>query len=171
MRSSAPAPQHSGVRSNTHADRHRGVALIVGLILLLLMTLLAIIAMTRATTELMMAANEQYRRRASQAASAAIEDAIARIGTVIPARGSTVTRGPRALVDGSLERFSSATSFAGIEKPLFSGSADKFAALHYTIDGVGTSARGARDEQTQGIVIIAPLTAVADFNQLEHGLP
>ena len=93
-----------------------GVALIAGLLVLLLMTLLALIVMVRTSTELMMAASEQYRRRASQSASAAIEDGIARIGSVPAFKGVAITRGPAALVDGSLERYTSTSTFLGTEE-------------------------------------------------------
>jgi len=153
------------------AESHRGVALIVALTLLLLMTVFALVAATRSTTELLMAANEQYRRRASQAASAAVEDAIAHIGEASPNGAARAVRGPLRLADGGLENFSSTTSFAGTGAPLLAGSVDRFVAYHYAITGVGTSARAARDVQTQGIAVISPINAVADFHRTEGGLP
>lgn len=151
--------------------RHRGVVLIVGLLLLLLMTLLALVVMLRTSTEVMMAASEQYRRRASQAASAAIEDGIAAIGLVPAIKAAPVSRGPSALADGSLERFSSRTQFIGREAIVPGSSIGAFGAADYLIEGIGTSARAAVDSQTQTISVISPTNGVSDFTRIAGGLP
>src|SRR5262249_37177140 len=64
----------------------RGAALVIVLALLTILGLLAVTSMSMGAAELAMAGNEQYRRAASDAASAGIELAIARVGaeTAIP---------------------------------------------------------------------------------------
>ena len=151
--------------------RDRGFVLIVGLLVLLLMTLLALVVMMRTSTELMMAASEQYRRRATQAASAAIEDAIAQIASVPAVRGASVMRGPSPLADDSLERFSSRTAYIGREALIPGSSEGLFDAIDYVIQGFGTSARSAQDAQTQGLAIVAPTNGVSSFTRISGGLP
>ena len=151
--------------------RNQGVVLIVGLLVLLLMTLLALVAMMRSSTELMIAASEQYRRRASQAGSAAIEDAIAKIGSVPAAPGTPVTRGPAPLAEGTLERLSSHSEYVGRETLVPGASIGAFGALDYIVRGFGTSARAAQDIETQGLVVIAPTNGVSSFTRIASGLP
>ncbi len=58
------------------ANRQRGAALVVGLVLLVVVTVLAISGMNTATTELAMARNDQNFENAFQAAETGIEQAL-----------------------------------------------------------------------------------------------
>jgi hypothetical protein len=108
-----------------------GAALAVALILLVVLTLLAVSGMGMATAELAMAGNEQLRRRASDAASAALETALA-------------------------DPTGAEWRYLGDEAVLPRFSAEKFVGRHYVIERVGEAPRGARDVQVQGVLVIAP---------------
>lgn len=152
--------------------RERGAALVIGLILLLILTLLAVAGMNTASTELVMAGNEQYRRNATLAASAGVERAISRIGTVTTAVGAPPVVLPSTPMEGSeTDRYSASTRFVGVERGLPQSSTDKFVGLHYVIESTGTSARNARDRQVQGLFVVAgPGAGETTFGQLGSGL-
>jgi type IV pilus assembly protein PilX len=161
-------------------SRQQGAALVVGLMLLLILTLLAVTGMNTATTELVMAGNEQYRNNASHAASTGIEEAIPAIGTVPTTVGaapvsvpSTPMPGsdPAAVVAHTADTYSTSTQYAGEETGLPQSSANKFVGLHYVITSTGTSARGAKDVQSQGLMVVAPAgSSGADYGRLGKGL-
>jgi hypothetical protein len=134
----------------TRAGSQRGAALAVALILLVILTLLAVSGMSLATAELAMAGNEQLRRRAADAASAGIERAIERLGTlpVIP---------NEMHLDGVTLRY------VGNESTLPGFSAEKFAGRHFLIESIGTAPRGARDVQRQGVLVIGTSGGVVEF--------
>jgi Tfp pilus assembly protein PilX len=111
--------------------RQTGAALAVALVLLVVLTLLAVSGMGMATAELAMAGNEQLRRRASDAASAALE---------------------RALADPTRAEW----RYVGDEAVLPRFSAEKFVGRHYVIERVAEAPRGARDVQVQGVLVISP---------------
>lgn len=123
-----------------------GAALAVALILLMILTLLAVSGMGMATAELVMAGNEQLRRRASDAASAGIEHALARISSLSRIPDET------GFADGG---YSVAVRYAGQEVSLPGFSAEKFVGRHYVLESMGTAPRGARDTQLQGILVIS----------------
>jgi type IV pilus assembly protein PilX len=159
-----------------HARRQRqhGAALVVALIMLLILTILALTGMSTATTELTMAGNDQFRHNAAQAATAGIELAIADVGRVATTPGATVKLADAALVaDSTTDRYTTTARFIGDESGLPQSSAGKFIGLHYVIDSAGTSARNARDLQTQGVMVVAPSGGAGSnsFSQLGTGLP
>jgi type IV pilus assembly protein PilX len=136
--------------------QQRGAALAIALILLLVLTILAFTGMTTATTELTMSGNEQYRRNATQAAAAGIEQAISRLGAVSTAAGAAATVvAPAAVAGSATDRVGTSSRYLGDEAGLPQSSADKFLGLHFEIESTGTSARNARDAQTQGVMVIA----------------
>jgi PilX N-terminal len=138
----------------------RGVALVIVLILLAILTMLAIAGASTATAELVMAGNEQYREHAADAASAGIEQAIARLG---PASGpETFTR----VTNG----YTAVAHYLGDESSLPQWSAEKFIGRHYAIDSTGRSLRGAVDAQTQGVLIVVPTAGTDTFNRIGSGL-
>ena len=133
----------------------RGAALVIGLLLLMVLTLLAITGMTTSTTELVMAGNEQYRTNAAQAASAGIEQAIARIAGVPTSLAAGPTfLGPTAVEGSTTDFYSTQSRYVGKESGLPQSSADKFVGLHYVIDSAGTSSRNARDAQVLGLFVV-----------------
>jgi type IV pilus assembly protein PilX len=158
-------------------SRQQGAALVVGLMLLLILTLLAVTGMNTATTELVMAGNEQYRNNASRAASTGIEEAIPGIGAVPTAVGAGPATVASTPVPGSdpaavvADTYSTSTQYVGEEMGLPQSSANKFVGLHYVITSTGTSARGAKDVQSQGLMVVAPAgSSGADYGRLGKGL-
>jgi type IV pilus assembly protein PilX len=160
-------------------QRHRqaGAALVIGLILLLILTILAVAGMSTAATELFMAGNEQSRKSASQAAAAGIEEAIAGIGMVpTTLGGNPVVQGP-VPVPGTdpaaafANQFQTSTWYVGTEQGLPQSSTNRFVGLHYVIRSTGTSSRNATDQQTQGVLVVAPGGGSANgFGQIGSGL-
>jgi type IV pilus assembly protein PilX len=134
--------------------RERGAALVIGLIMLLILTILAFTGVNTATTELAMASNEQFRRNAAEASAAGVEESIASLGLVGTTAGATATLPEAALGDDDVTTYASITRYVGDETNLPQSSADKFIGLHYEIESTGTSARNARDVQTQGVMVI-----------------
>jgi Tfp pilus assembly protein PilX len=143
------------MRTNIVA-KQRGAALVIGLLLLLVLTVLAVTGMSTATTELVMAGNEQYHKSAVQAASAGVEQAVAKIGSVPTVPGAAPTMIPETAVSGSTtDTYSTETRYIGEEVGLPQSSADKFVGLHYVIKSIGSSARNASDTQIQGVFVVA----------------
>jgi type IV pilus assembly protein PilX len=158
----------------SHPTRQRGAALAIGLILLVVLTLLAFTGMNAATTELFMAGNEQHRKSASHASAAGIEQAIADLRNVPTATGAA----PRALagqlrVDSVHETYATESSYIGDETGLPQSSVDKFVGMHFEIRSTGSASRGARDEQVQGVLVVATQRAgeAASFGRTGGGLP
>jgi Tfp pilus assembly protein PilX len=149
----------------------RGAALVVGLIMLLILTILAFTGVNTAITELAMANNEQFRRNAADASAAGVEQAIAAIGTVGTTAGATASVAPTVLGNDATE-YSAVMRYVGDETGLPQSSADKFIGLHYEIESTGTSARNARDVQTQGVMIVASAGGAGNesFSQIGGGL-
>jgi Tfp pilus assembly protein PilX len=136
----------------------RGAVLVIVLALLTILGLLAVTSMSMGAAELAMAGNEQYRRAASDAASAGIELAIARLGaeTILPAsfgvQVSTLTGDATASV-----------RYAGREA-LPEVSLERIAAHHYSIESSGSAARQAHDTQIQGVLVLAVNGAIIDYS-------
>jgi hypothetical protein len=162
------------MKSDLHLRRYRraqcGVALVVGLLILLVLTLLATAGMSIATLEVAMAGNEQLRESAALAAESGIELAVARISNVAPVP-SSVMRVPRTAteLDGSSFR-EVETRFAATETNLPASSAEKLVGHHYEIKSIGTAARGARDMQVQGVMIIRPAPSASELQGIGSGL-
>lgn len=152
--------------------RHGGAALVIALVLLLVLTILAFTGLNTAVTETAMANNEQFRRSAVQAASGGIEDAIANLGAVETTRGSPpVASGWRNVGNSPVNRYSTQSRYLGDERNLPQSSTDKFIGLHFSIDSEGRSLRNARDQQTQGVFVVAATGGGdSDFGQIGTGL-
>jgi len=150
-----------------------GAALVIGLVLLVILTLLALTGMNTATTELAMAGNEQFRRNAALAANTGIEQAIAGIGAVPVIKGAAPTVVAPTLVTGTEnDRYETSTRYVDDETGLPQNSADKFIGYHYVIESTGTAARNARDQQEQGVFVVASAGgANAPLGQIGTGLP
>lgn len=154
------------------APRQVGAALVIALVLLLILTILAFTGLNTSITESTMANNEQFRHGASQAAEGGIEAAIANLANVPTVRGAPpLNSGWRNLSQSSAEQYSSTTRFLGVETNLPQSSTDKFIGLHYSIDTDGRGPRNARDQQTQGVLVVASTGgANGDFGQIGTGL-
>jgi Tfp pilus assembly protein PilX len=151
--------------------RHRGVALVVVLLLLLVLTLLATTGMSLSTAEWVMAGNEQFHRRASDASAAGIEEAIARLAASAAAQGSEpISMGPVSVGPLGADEYTSTTRYVGDEAALTQSSADKFVGRHHEIESTGTSARNARDVQTQGVMVVSAANGVTSVEQIGTGL-
>lgn len=163
------------MRAPLHARRRqRGAALIIGLILLMVLTILAFASVNTATTELAMSGNEQFRQKAAQAASAGIETAIPDLGDVSTVPGSAPLVSALTAVPGQPEdRFQTRSRFIGEERGLPQSSADRFVGYQFEIESTGTSARNARDVQTQGVMVVVNAGSSggeANFGRLGGGL-
>jgi hypothetical protein len=169
-----------GVRSRRRAvgcgSGSAGAALLIALLLLLILTLLATAGMRMSIAELWMAGNEQYRRKASDAASAGIEVAIARVSAGVvavngAAVGSRVAQvGPAAVGDPSSETYTASVLYTGKEASLPGSSAEKLTGEHVEIVSAGTSVRGARDVQVQGLMVVSPTSEVKTLHRIGTGL-
>jgi type II secretory pathway pseudopilin PulG len=150
----------------------RGAALVIALVLLMVLTILAFTGLNTSITEIAMANNEQFRRSAAQSAADGIEGAIASLGAVPTTRDSPpVESGWRNVAGSAVNRYDTRSRFLGEEHNLPQSSADKFVGLHYSIDSEGQSARKARDQQTQGVFVVAATgSGNGDFGQIGTGL-
>ena len=146
----------------------RGVALVIVLVLLAILTMLVVASAGTATAELAMAGNEQYREHASDAASTGIEQALA----ILPATptGIAIGAGPTAVPGSSMDSYTTSTRFVGEERGLPQSSAEKLIGYHYVIESSGVSLRGAVDEQTQGVMVVAPAGGTATYTREGTGL-
>jgi type II secretory pathway pseudopilin PulG len=163
-------------KPNQLSSRQRGgqsgAALVIALVLLMVLTILAFTGLNTSITEIAMANNEQFRRSAAQSAADGIEGAIANLATVPTTRNSPpVESGWRNIADSTVNRYNTRSRYLGEERNLPQSSADKFVGLHYSIDSEGQSARKARDQQTQGVFVVAATGGGnEDFGQLGTGL-
>lgn len=140
------------------ARTSRGSALAIAMILLAILSLLAVAGMSMSTAEMAMAGNEQFHRLASDAASAGIETAIARLRT--GAVAGEVTS----------DVFVAAVRYMGDESSLPQSSAGKLVGQHFEIESTGDSGRGARDVQAQGVMVITSSSGVTTYGQIGDGL-
>jgi hypothetical protein len=167
------------------AHRQSGAVLAIGLVLLLILTVLATAGMQAATVELQLAGNAQHQQRAFRAAEAGIEQAIAAGAFTIdpaatagrydstvpeprpmPGTGTPIDACTSPLTDtgGRCEyflRFDHATGVTPVPGT-DPGSDTGLGAYHFVIDAIGSAARGARSEQTQGLYLVGPAALVAD---------
>ena len=140
------------------ADRQRGAALVIGLILLMVMTLLAVSGMNTATLELTMAGNTQFSENAFEAAETGIQRAIVagNFNTLAP-----VTVGPVAVPTGTVTTVTAFVTETAPPPPppgvpgIFSmGSA--VSAYHFTINSQAAAQRGASSTHMQGFYRVGP---------------
>lgn len=130
--------RHSG------SHRHRGSALVVGLLLLALVSLLALAAAAAAHVELQLARNDWFRENASSAASAGIESAILRIVTSSDPVNTVELRGDLPGTHGTfVARIRDLGRDAAIPQEPGAG----LAAALYEIVATGEAPRGAYDRQ------------------------
>jgi hypothetical protein len=141
---------------------HRGLALVIALIVLTVLSLLALSAMQRASTELLMAGNEQYRLAASAAAGAGIEQGIAQIRQLTTAQAppAAATSAP-TFFGSSGASFRSSIHRRGEASILPGSSAEKFRAIDFEIESSATAPRGATDTQLQGVRLLQSLSGAA----------
>jgi Tfp pilus assembly protein PilX len=137
----------------------RGVALIIVLVLLAILTMLIIAGAGTAVAELTMAGNEQHHQLAANAASDGIEQALGRLQSNPPA--------PTA---GSTSVGVATIRYVGAETGLPQSSAEKLEGHHYVVESRGSSLRGAVDQQTQGVLIVVPLSGVSTVTRIGNGL-
>jgi type II secretory pathway component PulK len=150
-------------------SRARGAALVIALLLLVVLTLLAISGMRMSIAELWMAGHEQFHRRASDAASAGIEASIARIQAG-GAAGAVQTGGAFAFGEPPTDSYTVSIRQTGRETSLPGSSVGKFSGEHFEIESVGTSSRGARDVQVQGVMVVSSANGVTTFGGVGAGL-
>ena len=138
----------------TAPARHRGAALVIGLILLVILTLLAITGMNTASTELVMAGNEQYRQHAFQASETGIEQAITVLPTVPQTAAPTVV--PNTAVTGApTDLYTTSSQYMGDDLSIPGYSAGKYVGLHYQITSTGsTTIRNASAVHRQGAFVV-----------------
>jgi len=149
----------------------RGVALVIVLVLLAILTMLVMASAGTATAELVMAGNEQYREHASDAAAAGIEQAMVRLrSTSGEPTSASITAGPVTTPGSATDSYTTTTRYIGDETSLPQSSAGKLIGYHYVIQSVGNAPRGAVDEQTQGVLIIAPTAGADMFHRIGRGL-
>jgi hypothetical protein len=162
-------PAHPSI---TQRSRQQGAALVIALVLLMVLTILAFTGLNTSITEIAMANNEQYRHSAALSAADGIEDAITGLAAVPTTRNSpAVASGWRNVAGSAVNRYNTRSRFLGEERNLPQSSADKFVGLHYSIDSEGQSARKARDQQAQGVFVVAATGAGnGDFGQIGTGL-
>jgi Tfp pilus assembly protein PilX len=157
-----------GIWSGIAASRgdERGAALVIALLLLAILTLLATTGMRTAVAELWMASSEQFHHGAVEAASAGVEVAIARLRA---AAGALATGNP---IDGMAgdAPYTATIQHAGTEASLPGSSAEKFVGEHFEIESTGTAARGARDVQMQGVLVVSSTNGVRTFRSTGSGL-
>ena len=150
-----------------------GAALIIGLILLLVLTILAFSGMNSATTELAMSGNEQFRNNATDAASAGIETAIAKLAGVPTSTSAPPTViAATAMPDSTANHYSTRSRFVGEEGNLPQSSAEKFIGFHFEIESDGSSARNSKDKQKQGVMVVASAGGAGEtsYRQIGTGL-
>lgn len=143
--------------------RHRGMALVIALILLLIVTLLATTGMAMSTTEFVMAGNEQFHRKAIDAASAGVEAVVARLS----ARPSLALTSSGFTAAGE---FIASARYVGDETALAGFTAERFIGLHFDVSSDGASARKATDSQIQGVLVIEAMDGVSSFTRRGGGL-
>jgi type IV pilus assembly protein PilX len=134
--------------------RQQGAALVVGLLLLLVLTLLAVSGMNSASLEFIMAGNEQYRSNAFQAAEAGIEQTMSQ-GTFNPGSPAQALNGAPTATDTWASTVT--PQLLGVPLPaLWGNSWNSFSTYHFEISSTGSSTRGARAINLQGVAVISP---------------
>ena len=166
-------PEMTGSTSRSERprrQRERGAALVIGLILLLLLTLLAVSGMNSASLEFIMAGNEQYRANAFQAAETGIEQSMA-LGAFNPGAAAQALTGANNATD--LWNSTVTPQMNGAPLPAVWGfSWNSFSSYHFEVQSTGTSARGSKAINVQGVAVIAPYdpAVVPDPNQVSNQL-
>jgi len=151
-------------------SHQRGAALVIGLVLLVVLTLLAVSGMNSASLEFVMAGNEQYRANAFQAAEAGIEQTLV-LGAFNPGSPAQALNGANTATDAWAATVT--PQLGGLPLPAIWGfSWNSFSTYHFEVQSIGTSTRGARAQNWQGIAVISPYdpTVQPDPNQANPGL-
>jgi len=154
------------VRMLRHWRRERGVALVITLLLLAILSMLASTGVRMSLGEVWMAANEQFHQRAVEAASAGAEVAVARVGIARP--GASDDSWSQAVGTGS--EYVVTVRRTADESVLEGSSAGRFVGQHFEIESTGTSSRGARDVQVQGVMVVSAAGGVSLFSRAGAGL-
>jgi Tfp pilus assembly protein PilX len=153
-------------RGHRRRAKVRGVALVVALLLLGILGMLAGAGVRMSIGEMWMAGNEQFHGRAMDAASAGVEVAIARVG----ATGGSSAVGTWTQPFGAASEFTASVRRTGQESVLVGSSAGRVTGEHFEIETTGTSSRGARDVQVQGVMVVSSTAGVAQFARAGAGL-
>jgi type IV pilus assembly protein PilX len=139
---------------STVINRQQGAALVVGLLLLLVLTLLAVSGMNSASLEFIMAGNEQYRSNAFQAAEAGIEQTISQANFNPGSPPQNLNGAP---TPNDTWATSVTPQLLGVPLPAIWGNSwNSFSTYHFEISSTGTSTRGARAINLQGVAVISP---------------
>jgi Tfp pilus assembly protein PilX len=162
-----PQPGVVGGVSPARAKR-RGVALVIALLLLAVLTVLAGTGVRMSIGEVWMAGNEQFHLQAVDAASAGVETAVARISAAGSA--SPVPSGGLNQAVGSASEFTVSARRRAQESVLAGSSAGRIMGEHVEIESLGTSSRGARDSQVQGVMVISAANGLTRFSRIGAGL-
>ncbi len=110
--------------------------------------------MNSASLEFIMAGNEQYRTNAFQTAEAGIEQTLLQ-GAFNPATPLQAFNGAITATDSWTTSLT--TELNGQPLPaLWGNSWNTFSTYHFLIASTGTSVRGARAVNTQGVAVISP---------------
>lgn len=138
----------------TNMQRQQGAALVVGLLLLLVLTLLAVSGMNSASLEFIMAGNEQYRSNAFQAAEGGIEQSMS-LGVFNPGSPAQALNGAPTATDTWTATLT--PQLLGVPLPAMWGNSwNSFSTYHFEITSTGSSTRGARAINLQGVAVISP---------------
>jgi len=135
------------------AQRQRGAALVMGLVLLMILTLLAVSGMNTASTEIAMAGNEQYRQNASQASAAGIEQAMTELQNVPQTTAPTVA-GPTTVPGSPTDQYTTSSQYLGETSFVNGFSIGKYVGFHYEITSTGTAVRNSRAVTIQGAYVV-----------------
>lgn len=159
-------------------SKHRGAALVIGLILLAVITLLAVVGMNIANTELASSTSEQLRLRAFNAAETGVE---ARVQTLRADATTSSTPDTRAAVgvenspkntstNAATDTYATTTQYRGEGVVLSRYTIGTFIGFNYSIVSTGTSARNAVAVHTIGAYIVNGVGDNATFGEKDPTL-
>ncbi len=142
------------------ANRERGSALIIGLVLLAVITLLAVAGMNASTMDLKVASNVQSSQQAFQAAERAISVAME---TGLSDTRNVAYATPETLIPGTSDRyqitvrFNSQNGVTEVPSGGFSlGEGVGFKAYHFDVTAAGASAGDSTTTNTQSYYVVGP---------------
>jgi Tfp pilus assembly protein PilX len=139
--------------------RHRGAALVVGLVLLAVITLLAVAQINSASLELKMAGNLQYQERAFQAAETGIEQTLAIGQFAVPQRSAEIHDNVPISASEKFSTVLTADLDGLAQPPTWGNSWNSFSSYHFAIRSTGMSSRGAQAIHNQGAAKLSPSAA------------
>ncbi len=135
-----------------HAVRkHRGVTLIICMVLLLVLTVLAVAGLSSAGTEMAMAGNEQYRQSAFNAAESGIAQALRRAAFDPDAAAGQGFAG--AVRNNSDNAYTSQVQPRGQSQGYFLFSNSDFTTYYFDIRSTGISQRNSTATHVQGVAL------------------